>query len=642
VHSPAEILFRLRQEAANIRSLAVQPRLRTAGATVLRPLLPEPAAVAARLRSTAYAAALGELAASIRRGRIPLLGYELEYAHPIAWRRDPVHGRANALTWSRRIPHRDFSRVGDHKIIWELNRHQHLVLLAQYHAITGDADSLSEIVRQLESWRASNPYGRGINWTSALEAAMRALSWLWILHLTGGALPFDCRASLIEGLYQHGVYLENNLSVYFSPNTHLLGEAVALYAIGAVFDSLPRAARWRATGSRIVEEELSNQVRADGSHFEQSSYYHVYALDFFLFYALLREAETGRRLDAVRARLRAMGEYLRALLGPSGAIPFLGDDDGGRLFHPYGERSRFGRASLAACAAFLGPRARPAAPEDLSASGLPDQDFCERDYCQDDVCEIGAWWLGMFIPASAERTWTPFRGGSMLFRDAGVAFLQRGDIQAIVDTHGFGAAGAGHSHASALSLVLRRRDEELLIDPGTFTYVSDPALREWFRSTAAHNTVRINGADQATPAGPFRWHDKPKTELLEWETSPPRLRAAVSYGGIRHIRSVRWEERGLVVEDVIESSSAEASVEYLIEQFWHLAGEASPAAPGIFRGAGFTLHFPENATVAVSSGWRSPVFGLKVPAPVLHASLTTKLPARLTAVIAIDAAASGE
>ncbi len=429
--------------------------------------------------------------------------------------------------------------------------------------------------RSRANWRAgsaTSPYGRGINWASALEVAFRAISWLWILHLAGNALPADCRAGLIEGLYQHGAYLEHNLSVYFSPNTHLLGEAVALYAIGALLDSLPHAACWRSTGARIVEEELQRQVRADGSHFEQSSYYHVYAVDFFLFYTVLREAETGRRLEAVRTRLSGMAEYLWALLGPGGAIPFLGDDDGGRLFHPYGDRSRFGRASLAASAAFLERREWPSAPGDLS--------------------EIGAWWLGESVMGSGCPDWKPFPR-SMLFANSDVAVLQLEDAQVVIDARGFGAGGAGHSHASALSLVLRRGVADLLIDPGTFTYISDPVQREWFRSTAAHNTVRINGADQAIAAGPFRWRGKPETEILEWQATPPLMRAAVRYGQIRHIRSVRWEGRQLVVEDIIEGPSGE----YLIEQFWHLAAEATPVAPAVFRGAGFTIHLPQQATV---------------------------------------------
>ena len=112
------------------------------------------------------------------------------------------------------------------------------------------------------------------------------------------------------------------------------------------------------------------QVRADGGHFEQSTYYHVYALDMFLLHAALGDPRPDYREGLAR-----MAGYLAAISGPAG-MPFLGDDDGGRLFHPYGDRSRFGRATLATCSLLPGrdewprdPAAVASRPPGGSASG---------------------------------------------------------------------------------------------------------------------------------------------------------------------------------------------------------------------------------------------------------------------------------
>ena len=61
---------------------------------------------------------------------LPICG-TLETGPAIEWSRDYAHGVAYPAVWFRRIPYLDFARVGDHKAIWELNRHQHLVTLAQ-------------------------------------------------------------------------------------------------------------------------------------------------------------------------------------------------------------------------------------------------------------------------------------------------------------------------------------------------------------------------------------------------------------------------------------------------------------------------------------------------------------------------------
>ena len=62
---------------------------------------------------------------------------------------------------------------------------------------------------------------------------------------------------------------------------------MALHALGVLFPAFPESKRWRERAAALVEAQLAFQVRQDGSHFEQSSYYHVYALDFFLFYYLI-------------------------------------------------------------------------------------------------------------------------------------------------------------------------------------------------------------------------------------------------------------------------------------------------------------------------------------------------------------------
>ena len=586
MRSWTEIQFRLRQEAANLRYLLAAPRLRKTVGKVMPPLqiapgvLPEAQAVAAALRGTSYAAEVDALAREIIQHRFPLFGGSLDTGREIHWNRDYRHGIEYPTVWFRRIPYLDFSRVGDHKAIWELNRHQHLVLLAQAWRLTGRMVYLNEIAAELEHWMDRNPYGRGMQWTSALEAAFRVLSWIWTWHLVAEALPEPLQARWAEALYQHGVHLRQNLSVYFSPNTHLLGEAVALHALGRLFPALPGAAVWRAEGGRIVAAEIEKQVRDDGSHFEQSSYYHVYAVDFFLFHALIEETT-----PVYRQRLARMADYLWTLLGPTGRIPFFGDDDGGRLFHPYGERDGFGRATLAACALYLNRTKWPAPALDRP--------------------ELAAWWLGVSALEGDDAPWQA-AAGARCFADAGMVSFLRGRRQVLVDTRAFGAGGAGHSHASALSLVCRDGAQEILIDPGTFTYSSDPAARDMFRGTAVHNTVRLGSLDQADPAGPFRWHNKPVSTIHGW--GEDWLEASCVQRGRRHLRRVDWIGDEIRVRDEAEGGG---------EVCWHTALPVTETAPGVFGlGDAACLHVEGGR---IEAAWRSRVHGGREPSAVIRA-----------------------
>ncbi len=238
--------------------------------------------------------------------------------------------------------------LGDHKLIWEVNRHQHLVLLAQAYVITGRDEYFDAVVRQLEHWWAENPFQRGINWASALEVGFRALSWIWIWHLLGVKMPADFRQRFLAELYRHGLHLEYNLSIYFSPNTHLLGEAVALHALGRLFPSFPRAALAQVgTRDRPRPHE---HLRKAGWQLLRA----VHLLPHLRARHVRVSCRAGRRSRIVSRRLASMAEFLASIMSDSGDLPFLGDDDGGRFFSPYGMRSRFARATLATASLLLG------------------------------------------------------------------------------------------------------------------------------------------------------------------------------------------------------------------------------------------------------------------------------------------------
>jgi Heparinase II/III-like protein/Heparinase II/III N-terminus len=587
---PREILDRLWQEFVNIRIWLFPPRLpRGFSPSSPLPPLPAPSRVAALLAGTSFPGELLTFAREILAHRFPLPGLELEAGPDIRWRKDYANAVETGLPYFRMVPYLNVRRAGDHKIIWELNRHQHLVLLAQLYQFDADPALLAEIWRELKSWLDANPFQRGINWASALEVAFRAFSWIWIYHLVGREMPAALRRRFLESLIRHGRHIEVNLSFYFSPNTHLLGEAVVLHALGLLFPEIPNAQRWRDLGSRVVSNQLDLQVRNDGAHFEQSTYYHVYALDMFLFHGILAGAG-----EAYRARVARMADYLAAVQGPARVLPFIGDDDGGRFFHPFGVRRMFGRATVATCAVWLD---RPAWP-----------------YVRQDLFPQAAWWLergeGSASVASLSR----------LFPDTGMAVMTAPDRHILIDVGPFGPWGSGHSHSDTLSIVARAGDREILIDSGTYTYVGDPAARNWFRGSAAHSTIRIDGRDQANPVNPFRWSDQPAVSVRAWTTSDSddSLDAQCTSRGFTHRRRVRYIKPDLLL--IVDDVSGPPG-QHTIEQFWHLDSSEDVKRITV-----------EGATDLTES-WRSDVFGARRPSVTLVVRRECALPIRWAAAI---------
>jgi hypothetical protein len=267
-------------------------------------------------------------------GHFDLLGFEgLHFGRPIDWHFDPVNRvRAPRDHWST-IRYLDPGVAGDHKVIWELNRHQFLVTLGQAYWLSGDERYAEGALQLVDAWIDANPPRIGINWASSLEIAFRALSWLWLLALVRGAGCLTPRrlVRMMDGLALSARHVERFLSTYFSPNTHLTGEALGLFAIGTLCPELRDAARWRARGAEILDREVSRHVLPDGVYFERSTYYHRYTVDIYLHYLVLAQSTGAPMGNGVREAAERLLDHLMHITRPDGTIPLIGDDDGGRL-----------------------------------------------------------------------------------------------------------------------------------------------------------------------------------------------------------------------------------------------------------------------------------------------------------------------
>jgi len=448
--------------------------------------------------------AIVEEAEQVYQHRFDLLGYQLlDYGPKIDWHFDAAHAKRSPRKPWFKIDWADFDGVGDLKVTWELNRHQHLVTLAKAHRLTQDERFTVELYQQWYDWQTENPYSIGINWASSLEVGFRSLSWLWALHLLDGSPVVSPRFRLDvrQALGLSGRHIERYLSTYSSPNTHLLGEGVALFFIGTLCPQFSAASRWRRRGWEIVLREAERQVQPDGMHFEQSTYYHVYALDFFLHARTLAACNQIPIPAQFDRTLEKMLEVLSAL-GQTGAPPRLGDDDGGRVFNPRRNRAEHLLDPLTLGAVIFGRADFKAGAGSLT---------------EELVWLLGPGGVAKFDQLPAVRP--PLV--SARYASSGIYVMaspEPAPQQAVIDAGSQGTGTAGHGHADALSLQFSVSGREWLVDPGTFAYVSQGGERELFRGTGAHNTLQVDGMNQADPTGPFSWAGLPEVRAEEWVT----------------------------------------------------------------------------------------------------------------------------
>lgn len=568
-----------------------------------------------------------ELASTIRkraeaicRHRFSLLGFnEIDFGSKLNWHLDVIHQKQAPLVPWHRVPYFDFEKVGDPKITWELNRHQHLVTLAQAFLIFKEQRYLDELTLEFRDWKQANPYPLGINWASSLEVGFRLLSWVWVRFLLKAAGANLLDSEIVQGVALHGAHIRRYLSTYTSPNTHLLGEAVALFVAGVTCREISASGEWTQVAWDIVLAESKRQVRDDGFHFEQSTYYHVYALDFFL-HARLLAAKNGMPIPAEFdvTLLRMLGALQR--LAEGGAIPKFGDDDGGRVFD--GTRNRAEHLSD---------------PLSIGAVVYPDAGL--RLPNQGPTAEA-LWLLGSAVaPAAGGRsnqTSSPV--------SSGIFILHSGEHRVVVDAGPQGTGNSGHGHADALSLTASSGGVECLVDPGTFSYSTYEGRRELLRSTGAHNTVEVDGLSQADPAGPFSWRTIPETKVHYWVHEQGFAALCASHDGYQRLQKPVTHRRWVILAGTIlfVRDMCHGEGRHRFASKWHFGAnsrtemiEGASSIACQLGSARTILVAPTGSTLRLTEAWQSPGYGVKVPAPSMEISSEKDAPCEMALAIAL-------
>jgi hypothetical protein len=524
-----------------------------------------------------YADDLVTRADAICRGTLTLLGKTIDYGPRVRWQADPISGRDWPAVFHARIDiFGGAARFGDVKYVWELNRHQFLPTLGKAYRLTRDPRYVAAGVRLIDQWIEDNPYQLGINWASALEVAIRALAWLQACGLFEGAAPFDGRQRqrIVASLEDHRRYLSRHLSTYFSPYNHLVGEAAALSVLGTVLPTLTGAG-WRESAWKLLIREATRQFHPDGGSVEQATGYHHFTLGFYLQAALARR-RAGLPIEGpVWIGLERASEYSMYLTRPDGQIPAIGDGDEGRSFDLEQASLWDFRVFLALAATLYDrgdfKRVAGAFPSDLAwVVGRKGWDQYEAlPNCPPPSTSKSLESSGYYVVRSG---W-----------DSNAQYLcfDCGEISAGV--RHTDVPSAAHGHADALAIELSVSGRPTLVDPGFYTYNGPAEWHRYFRDTAAHNTVVVDGESQATYRGRLRWSHGYRATPHHWVNTACLDYVEGSHDGYARLANPVQHRRGVLfmrpdywlLRDELTGEGA-----HQIDRYFHLAPDFEPTVLG--------------------------------------------------------------
>ena len=530
----------------------------------------------------------------LMRGEWEVLGIaRTDMAQP-DWFHDPVTGRrSDAEKCAFRINHRSEEQVGNVKQVWEVNRLQHLTLLAAAWYLTGEDSYAERVADQLRSWWRENLFLSGVNWTSGIEVGIRLINFAWIRRLLDewpkiGDL-FERNDLALRQIRWHQQYLAAFESRGSSANNHVIAEAAGQLVASCAFPWFRESSRWRKQSAELFERELAHNTFPSGINRELASDYHGFVAELGYFAALEAAAAGFPLRDPAWRLLCAMTDAMTALMDCHGEPPRQADSDEGRVvLLDFPAHNRW-PALLAIGAALFG----------------------ELDWWPATPVNAGSVLAGALAGGLRPVSGRPARRPTH-FADAGIAILRTTsaddpEIWCRCDggPHGF-LSIAAHAHADALSVEVRYAGVNVLADPGTYCYHGQPEWRSYFRSTIAHNTVELAGQNQSSEGGPFLWLRHASAREIEvaddgcgiacWSAEHDGYQALDPPA--RHRRTVRLDRISRAIDIIDEIDGGDHEV--------RIAFNMGPDVHAELRDCSAVLSWPASGASSIPSSPSSP------------------------------------
>ena len=434
------------------------------------------------------------------------------------------------------------------------------------------------------SWCDQNPTGRESGW-QPFFLSLRIVNWLKFLarnYLRAQEIGDGAQVDrVLSNLRVQVLSLESRLERELLAN-HFLKNAKALVFAGYLLEA-PESSRWLILGQQILKQQIREQILPDGGHIERSPMYHAWVLDDLIdiqqLFDVCAPNDSECRL-AVSDGVARMSRYLSEILHPDGEIPLLNDSQL-NVTRPTGE-------ILA---------------EAGTAPGAPARSGIETHV----------------LPETGYGIIRNYDSRSFLILDCGPLGP---DYQ------------PGHGHSDVLTYELTLHGQRVVVDTGVSSY--EPGReRQYERSTAAHNTIRIDGADQAEVWGSFRVGVRPTVgRIAQGSTANGYFvrgqhfkyrRSRVDHSrAIGHFAGSFW-----IIADLLQGKGRHKAESFI---HFHPSVQLMPHPgtrdfPSESMAPQWKLQFGENSYVLMARGggvltltsaWYSPGFAIRLPQSVIH------------------------
>ena len=473
-----------------------------------------------------------------------ILGSGNKNIHPINWNKDIKSG----YVWPQKfyLDLRSMTPSGaDIKVPWELSRCHHLLWLGEAYILTKDERYAKVVAADLNDWIDNNPIMCTVNWTCAMEVAIRAVNWMYAILFIENSPHLDNELSrkVYLSLYQHAFFIRNNLErqIPYS-NNHYTSDIVGLLYLGILFEKTRKGRRWKSFALSRFYKEVRTQVLPSGIHYEKSVSYHRLMVELHSYTAYMLQRCNIAIPSDVADLIRRMYVYSIMYTKPNGCAPMVGDNDDGR-FLPFVKR-----------------------------------DFREHAYLNDpqslENLIVSYGYSDTYYSQSNSKA-------SQLYCDSGFAIIKNDECYAFISHGGYSKFPKKqdmiiytHTHNDHLSFELSIKGFDIIVDPGTYLYTSSPEDRNLFRSTSKHNTILVDNEEQNKlhTKSVFMMTRNVAYDILQMNEKKIKGSYRTLEGGLYHSREFSVIGRSFVFVDKITKSGRH----HVGKLFFHFAEGLEP------------------------------------------------------------------
>lgn len=464
------------------------------------------------------------------KGQIDLFGKIIEVASN-AWLQDPIskqYWNSDVFFAEAKV---EEDGLGDVKYVMELNKMYHLVTLAQAYYVTRQDVYVVKIGELLNAWKETVKYERSVVNKSMLDIIYRCYNLIHVILICYDNKYF--RDKILPVVLDILTLSERQIRLFSTPRwckyttgaNHTIGEMAGIITIQQILQYLTNQNydSYLKKEYKYLYNSLENIITEEGVYLEQSANYAKLVAEFLMILDI-----TVLAIGSEKCKSLYDDNYLKRLLiyvntlSYNQVLPNFGDNDGAKAATPFYES----KDSVSHLNKFLTLRY----PGIVTQSSLT---------CHES---------GQFIWKSS--------------REDGVYFFTR------VGRHSFLPLGSGsHAHNDQLAVWMGNKGRELFIDYGTYLYNSGIDIINNDRVTKNHNTLSVDGIEQAKFAGKWLYGSYPQGEIKKSITYSDgfEFEGECRYDTVVHSRNVSFKDNKMVLTDSVDCpDNSEVSLSFVL------------------------------------------------------------------------------